>query len=80
MRFDAPRRPWRRLALLVGALALLRGAILALAALLPPFAEHTQLVAEHELRPAALFYTEVPLALRAEKAVRAARLEIEGRR
>lgn len=73
MRSDPAGRLYKALTLLVllpAALALLRAAILGLGALVPPVAEYQAVVAERGLRPAALFYTEVPLALAAEKRVR----------
>jgi hypothetical protein len=51
-------------------LVLLRQAILLMDDLLLPRKEQSQLILQQELHPAALFYTESPQALAAEKMLR----------
>ena len=56
--------------LLLGVLALLRQGLELLNAGVPALREQTGLIAARGIDPAALFYTESPLALAAEKRVR----------
>ena len=72
MRFKLRASPLRALALLVvfaGALVLLRQGIAGLNSL-PGWRERAALVAGEDIDTSALFYTEIPQALQAEKAVR----------
>lgn len=69
MRFSPRLRSLAILALFAGALVLLRQGILGLNSL-PGWQERAALVAAGDIDTSALFYTELPQALQAEKAVR----------
>ena len=58
------------LAAFIGALLLARQGVLLLEARSTAFRDYREGVESHQLEPAALFYTEIPLALWAEKEVR----------